>query len=403
MSLPAVERNRRARPYVLEESHFVPQRRLLTVAHSYVVGLNRRLAHELMRAGQGRWEVTCIAPRRYRGDLGSITLEPLPDEPCRPLPVGAYLTRQAHLFFYGAGLRDVLARDWDLVHAWEEPYVLAGFQLAEWARPRSRYVFWTAQNIAKRYPPPFSWFEQRVLKRADAWLYCGQTVAGTLGQRSDYARLPSAAAPLGVDQSVFAPDLAARRAVRERLGWTLDGPPVVGFSGRFVAEKGVELLLQALSASKVPFRALLLGAGPLQGQIERWASRYGDRVRMLSVAHADVPAYLNAMDLLCAPSATTPRWREQFGRMLVEAMACGVPVLGSDSGEIPFVVAGAGRILPEADAAAWTGAIESLLDDAARRRELAQAGLERVSREFAWPVIAERQLAFFERVVEGRT
>ena len=55
------------------------------------------------------------------------------------------------------------------------------------------------------------------------------------------------------------------------------------------------------------------------------------------------------MDLLCAPSRTTPRWREQFGRMLIEAMACGVPVIASPSGEIPYVVGDAGVLVPEGD------------------------------------------------------
>jgi glycosyltransferase involved in cell wall biosynthesis len=100
--------------------------------------------------------------------------------------------------------------------------------------------------------------------------------------------------------------------------------------------------------------------------------------------------------VLCAPSQTLPRWREQFGRMLIEAMACGVPVAGSDSGEIPHVLAEAGLVLPEASADAWAGALDALLGDASRRRRLAEAGLSRVRREFAWPVVARRHLDFFD-------
>ncbi len=377
------------------------QRRLLTVAHSYVVGLNRRLAHELARAGQGRWQVTCVAPKRFRGDLRSIELEPVEDEPCRLEAIDAYLSRQAHLFFYGARLRELLGRAWHLVHAWEEPYVVAGYQLASWANPAARYVFWTAQNLSKHYPPPFSWFERSVLERADGWLYCGHTVSEALGRHAGYASLPSMPAPLGVDLEAFAPDPGLRRAVHERLGWSAVGPPVVGFSGRFVEEKGLGLLLQALSAIKAPFRALFLGAGPLQGKITSFAARFGDRVRTLAVPHAEVPKYLNAMDVLCAPSRTTRRWREQFGRMLAEAMACGVPVLGSDSGEIPFVIADAGRVLAEGDTLAWTRALDELLDDPASRRDLGQRGLERVRREYAWPVVAARQLSFFDQLMDG--
>jgi glycosyltransferase involved in cell wall biosynthesis len=80
-------------------------------------------------------------------------------------------------------------------------------------------------------------------------------------------------------------------------------------------------------------------------------------------------------------------------------MACGVPVLGSDSGEIPFVVGQAGQILGEHDEPAWQSALEQLLDDPARRRELAERGLARVRAEYAWPVLGARQLAFFESLL----
>jgi glycosyltransferase involved in cell wall biosynthesis len=113
------------------------------------------------------------------------------------------------------------------------------------------------------------------------------------------------------------------------------------------------------------------------------------------VAHDGVPAHLNAMDVLCAPSRTTPRWREQLGRMLTEAMACGVPVIGSDSGEIPHVVGGAGLVAPEDDVAAWTRALATLLADGAKGDELAARGLARVRDEYALDVVARRHLDFF--------
>jgi glycosyltransferase involved in cell wall biosynthesis len=106
------------------------------------------------------------------------------------------------------------------------------------------------------------------------------------------------------------------------------------------------------------------------------------------------------MDVLCAPSQTTPGWREQFGRMLIEAMACGVPVLASRSGEIPYVVADAGVLLPEADVEAWSAALRDMFLHPARRRELADRGLRRARLEFAWPAIARRHLEFFDTLVE---
>jgi glycosyltransferase involved in cell wall biosynthesis len=159
--------------------------------------------------------------------------------------------------------------------------------------------------------------------------------------------------------------------------------------------------MRALDAITRPWRVLCVGGGPMESELRSWATRHADRVRVVTgVPHDKVPAYLNAMDLLAAPSQTTPRWREQFGRMLVEAFACGVPVVGSDSGEIPHVIADAGRILPEQDEAAWSRGLAELLDNFARRTELAERGRER-AQQFAWPVIARKHLEFFESVLSA--
>ena len=125
-------------------------------------------------------------------------------------------------------------------------------------------------------------------------------------------------------------------------------------------------------------------------------------VVVTGVLHDQVAAYLNAMDLLCAPSQTTAGWREQFGRMLIEAFACGVPVVASDSGEIPWVVADAGVIVGERDTDAWTRAIAGLVVDPERRRGLAALGLRRASSVFAWSVVARQHLDFFEELVAVR-
>src|SRR5262245_5440885 len=108
-------------------------RRLLSVAHSYVVTMNRRLAHEMALLDRSGWEVTAVAPTYFRGsnDLRPVALE-TGSEPCRVEPVRAYLTGRVHVFFYGWRLRTLLRAGWDLIHCWEEPYILAGGQVAWW-------------------------------------------------------------------------------------------------------------------------------------------------------------------------------------------------------------------------------------------------------------------------------
>jgi glycosyltransferase involved in cell wall biosynthesis len=207
--------------------------------------------------------------------------------------------------------------------------------------------------------------------------------------------------PLGVDANLFAPDRAAGEAIRRKLGWVDSDVPVVGFLGRFTPAKGVQLLTNVLDDLGTPWRALFVGAGPLEGKVRAWAARYGDRVRICTdVGHNEVPAYLNAMDVLAAPSQTTPGWREQFGRMLIEAFACGVPVIGSDSGEIPHVIQSTGVVVSERDETAWTRALRDLLNSPEKRRAIADTARSRVDDEFAWPAIARKHLEFFDALLQ---
>jgi glycosyltransferase involved in cell wall biosynthesis len=175
---------------------------------------------------------------------------------------------------------------------------------------------------------------------------------------------------------------------------------VVGFLGRFVPDKGLPLLLRVLDQTSQPWRALFVGTGPMEAALRSWATRYGDRVRICTtVTHDQVPQYLNAMDTLCAPSQTMPNWREQFGRMLIEAFACGLPVIGSDSGEIPYVIDNAGIILGEKDESAWVSTLEQVLADPAYRAELGQRGRDRAHAVYQWSVVAQQHLSFFESIL----
>lgn len=374
--------------------------RLLMVGHSYVVALNRRLPHEMARVGNGRWEVTVAALSFVHGDLRPIPVEHFPDEAFRLVSVPAYLTRRPHVMLYGRSLPKLLRERWDLIHCWEEPYILSGGQVAWWAGS-SPLAYYSFQNIPKRYPPPFNRIERFTIRRAAGWIAAGQMVDQALRSREGYGKKPHITIPLGVDTGVFQPDPAARQQIWQRLGWSRHGPPVVGYLGRFVPEKGLSLLTGVLDALQSPWRALFVGGGAMEGELRAWAEKHGgERVRIITgVPHDVVPPYLNAMDLLVAPSQTMRHWREQLGRMLIEGMACGVPVVGSDSGEIPFVIGDAGVVLPEADHTAWTKVVTQLLESPERRAELGARGRARAEALFAWPVIARQHLDFVDQLL----
>lgn len=392
--------------------------RILTIGHSYAIELNRRFCRELAATGGPNAEVVAVAPTALSGEWGRLPLEPstAPEgEPYRleAVPVHGSSARLPQVFIYGRKLKRLLRERWDVVHCAQEPYVMAGGQVAWRTRCDAKLVFSTYQNISKRYPPPFAQIERFAMNRADGWIPMGRTAYEALKDRPGRADLPRRIIPPGVDVDQFRPDPEARRAVRRHLGWDdRDEIPVVGFLGRFVPEKGLPLIRKALDiVTDRPWRALIVGGGPLEPELRAWEQKtvnqgqgQGGRVRIITgVRHAQVPEWLNAMDLLVAPSQTTPRWREQFGRMLIEAMSCGVPVVASDSGEIPHVVADAGVILPEADSQAWSQGLSELLGDPDRRRELAERGIERARSLYAWPVVARAHWDFFAELQAGRS
>lgn len=276
---------------------------------------------------------------------------------------------------------------------------MAAAQVARNVQPGARFVPATFQNIAKRYPLPTRLLERRVMARADGWIAFGRTAHDAHRDRGGYASKPATVLSPGVDTETFHPDAPDRQRLRERLGWA-SHDVVVGFLGRFVEEKGVATLLRAFERAARPWNLLFVGGGPLASEIRSVQEQHPARVRLVeNVGHDEVPGYLRAMEILCAPSRTTTRWKEQFGRMLIEAMACGVPVLASDSGEIPHVVQDAGVLIAEDDSAKWTETIDRLAGDCAARAELSARGLRRARMEFAWPIVARRHLDFFNEVL----
>jgi glycosyltransferase involved in cell wall biosynthesis len=139
----------------------------------------------------------------------------------------------------------------------------------------------------------------------------------------------------------------------------------------------------------------------MQGSLEEWGEKFPERVRIVNLTHDEVPAYLNAADILCAPSQTMVNAHEQFGRMIIEGFASGLAVVGSDSGEIPYVIGDAGIVVGEKDQSGWVSALGRLLEDERLRADLSSRGRARAEDQFAWPVIARQHVEFFEQLLCG--
>jgi glycosyltransferase involved in cell wall biosynthesis len=378
--------------------------RVLAIGHSYVVAENRAVVREVARDPQ--LEVTAAAPVAFRSGLGPIELQPEPPRSELELrPLAARFTQWPQIFAYDRRALATLMEEgaFDVVDLWEEPYIYAGYQIVRaMAKSDAALCFRTFQNIDKHYPYPFSRFERAVRERSQGWIAGGNLVFESMVKRG-YSKERGRIIVPGVDLDTCKPFTPERKqAVARELGLS---PPIVAYVGRLTREKGIDLMMRAMEAvgGSTPWSLLALGAGPMEDKLRDWAASRGwsDRVQIRLVPHRDVPAYLGAADLLLAPSQTGPRWREQFGRALIEAFACGVSVLGSDSGEIPYVIGDAGRVLPENDAGMWAKAIVETIGNADLRAEMVRRGLERVQ-AYSVAAVARQSSAYYRELADRR-
>ena len=171
----------------------------------------------------------------------------------------------------------------------------------------------------------------------------------------------------------------------------LQWPPdtfVVGFVGRLVHEKGIETLLAAQAHLPDHFRLLVAGDGPLRSLMQGSAA---DRIEWVGlVDHDELWRVYATMDCLVVPSLTTPTWKEQFGGVIADGMAAGVPIVGSDSGSIPEVVGDAGLVFAEDSVDGLVTLLLRLAGDADLRTRLAANGRARFEAEFAIPAYARK-------------
>ena len=145
-----------------------------------------------------------------------------------------------------------------------------------------------------------------------------------------------------------------------RTEFGLSATFIVGFVGRLVSEKGIGSLLDAMAKLDDRFGVVLIGDGPQRTTLERRIAELdlGRRARILPPQDSETLARsYRAMNLLVLPSISAYTWKEQYGRVLMEARSCGTQVAGSDSGAIPFVVADPEMIFPEGDVCAMADAI----------------------------------------------
>ena len=355
---------------------------VVMISKALVIGAYQsKLSH---LAAQPQLQLTAIVPPSWRDERGELKLERTPSNGYSLIVTPLRFNGNFHLHYYPQLDRLLKQLKPDLVHIDEEPYNLATFLAMRSAqRLGACTVFFSWQNLIRAYPPPFSWFERYTLRHAAAGIV-GSADSARVWRAKGYRGPLTVIPQVGVEPDVFKPlEIVDQIADHFR----------VGYAGRFVAEKGIDVLLHALHDLGGAWQAELLGSGPDQPRLAELAQRLqiADRVRFLPwLPSTQTVDYYRSLDVLVLPSRSRSNWKEQFGRVLVEAMACGVPVIGSTCGEIPNVVGEAGLIFPEGDVAALRDRLRDLQHDLPLRHELAQRGRQRVLERFTQEQIARQ-------------
>jgi glycosyltransferase involved in cell wall biosynthesis len=368
----------------------LPRRRVLRIYHSGVVTAWRDRDVALTDEGI---DVTLVTPRHWNEGGRDVDLVHRPDEhvveartwgrhPYRfvfdPRPLWTQLRHGHHEVIdiheepASLAVAEVLALDW----------------LATRRRGRRPVCLYSAQNIAKRYPIPFRWLERLALRRAAAVHTCNDRAGEILRNKGFDGIVENLG--LGVDPGAFTADHGtARRSGRFR----------VGFVGRLEPHKGLSVLVDAV-ATLPQVELDIVGDGPERLALEGRITEAGltDRVQLTGFRAAEqIATVYSEFDTLAVPSLDTPGWVEQFGRVAVEAMAAGVPVVASRSGSLAEVVGDAGILVAPGDATALAEALSTLAADPGERNRLSRISRARAER-WSWPAIARRQAALYRRI-----
>ena len=371
--------------------------KVLMVSKALVFAAYRKKLEEMAALGV---RVALVVPEKW----GSHPLEVSRARSYDIYSLKVFLSGKYHFHLY-RGLTPVFDKvKPDIVHIDDEHYNLVTWQVMRQAlRVGARPIFVTMQNILKKYPFPFSLVE-RYNFRHSAMAFAGNEEAASVLRKKGYEKPVAVFPHYGVD-----PDVFYRRdspVLKKRLD--LEGFFVIGFMGRFVEEKGIGILLEAfegLTGEHARAALLLVGEGPLKGWLERRIKKHSDCVKKVKivdyVSSLAVPDYLSAMDCLVLPSLTRANWKEQFGRVLIEAMACGTPVIGSNSGEIPNVIGQAGLICEEGSVEGLVEKLRILIESRELRERLGVQGRERVLAHYTQKIVAERTIEAYKAIMDA--
>lgn len=372
--------------------------RVLFISHAYVVGVNQgKLAAISQVEGV---TVGLLAPSNWQALEWNRALpleRPYPHIQIYSAPVT--FTGRVGAYFYAPWAIWRVLQDFkpDIIQVEAEVFSLCAFEVAMFARMTSTpLVVFGWENQLRQLPWARRQTCQFVLDTASAIIPGNQDGADIMNEWG-YHGLLEVMPQMGVDPEFFAPTrTSAATAATLRIG----------FLGRLAQQKGIDLILTAVAKLRdrgIDSQIILCGSGSEEAALRQLAAdlHIADRIVWRgAVPHDRVPAELSQFDLLVLPSRSTATWKEQFGHVLIEAMSMGIPVVGSNSGEIPNAIGRDDLVFPEEDADALAAILARAIEDVQWRQEAGDYGLNRVRQLYTHDRIARRLIALWQHILD---
>lgn len=354
------------------------------------------LVSKMSEPMQKEWESSIYFSRRYRIIEVRALFNKYSD-----------LGHSAPLTFSPLLYRHLIGKKYDIIHVLGEAGYMSTFQVALYklfSRNNLKMCIRGAQNVFKKYPRPFRFFEKVSYRAVDSIICNGADHEEVIRKKGYTGRVDIIY--LGVDTHFFIPKDSS--LLRETLGLRYF---TFGFVGKLTEQKGIDDLIDAFSHMPEDTDLLLIGSGPLYKELIRMKEQSFASNRIIFVKHVphnQVVKYINCMDVLVLPSKFIPHsvinkmiripWKEQFGRVLVEAMACKVAVIGSDSGEIPFVIGDAGLIFKSGDRNDLFEKMMRVYNDRQLLKSLAEEGFKKAQAKYSWDVIGKQVINLWKEL-----
>lgn len=373
---------------------------ILVISHTYIAKINRDKWKSLATL-YPNCNITVIIPQKWPTylfihEVKNLDTEFLPN--CSFIAIKTFFAGNEVLYFYHPKklFQTIKRFRPDIIHIEQGDNALSYFQAIIFSKiinPNVTCIFFTWINwhhkFSLKYRLTLKWIEKINLKLSNGAIvgnHDAQKILTSKGFIKPTLVLPQ----LGVNLTTFIPK-------NKNLS-----KKTIGYIGRLVDEKGIELLIDAfalLEKTISNWTMRIIGGGPMQKNIISLINNYHLQHKISlepPVTHHDVANILPQIDILVLPSYDTPAWKEQFGHIIIEAMACAIPVIGSSAGEIPNVIKDAGIIFEQKNLHSLLESLKTLMQDEQLREQIGTAGLKRVNMYYSHQAVAKATYQFWQ-------